>query len=171
MDRAVARRRRAERGVTFIEVIATMVVLVIGLLGAALMVNTTTRQNRRTLTQTHAMLIAEQELERIRSQGCEGDCLAIQALNGRSYQRWQTAEGTVLEAAPPAGLVAREYDVMVDVDPPFEAGETGEPLIGRTERGVVLPVDRIANVRVTVSWREPGETRAHAVALQTRMVP
>ncbi len=169
-----AARRRAERGVTFIEVIATMVVLVIGLLGAGLMVSTTAKQNRRTLTQTHALLIAEQELERIRSIGCDeaaNSCVNVQGM-GRTFQMWQTAEGDVLDVAPTTpGLVARQYDVVVDVDPPFEGSETGAPLLNRIERGVTIPANRIANVRVTVSWRDPGDTQAHSVALQTRLVP
>ncbi len=164
--------RRRQRGVTLIEVMATAVVLTLGLLGAAMLVNYTSKQNRRTLTQTQAQIIAERELERISALGCQLDppCQNVKLLDQSRYQVWQRVNGGLLISAPDAGEdPAREYDVFVDVDPEFEDGETGEPAVSR-----VLADGQIGNqvnVRVAVSWVEPGEAQSRVVVLQTRMAP
>ncbi len=166
-------RSRAQRGATLIEVMATGVVLILGLLGAAMLVHYTAKQNRRTLTQTQAQLIAERELERISALGCQNDppCANIQALAAASpYSVWQRVNGGILTAAPAAGEPpAREYSVMVDVDPPFEDGEVGEPAVNRVLANG--QVGNLVNVRVAVSWKEPGEDRSRVFVLQTRMAP
>ncbi len=165
-------KRSAQRGVSFLEVLATMAVLVTGMTGAALVVGQTSKQNRRALSEQQALLIADVELERIRSVGCDreqDDCLNLHPLDGTGYSVWQTAAGETLRQQP--AIAARRYDVRVDVDPPFEGTETGSPALGREVRGVALFNDRLVNVRVVVSWTEPGEPRSHSVVLQTRLTP
>ncbi|MGA9525548.1 MAG: pilus assembly protein [Myxococcaceae bacterium] len=166
-------RRCAQRGVTVIEVMATGVVLILGLLGAAMLVHSTSKQNRRTLTQTQAQLIAERELERISALGCQFDppCANIQALAAAApYSVWQRANGGILTAIPGAGdPPAREYSVAVDVDPPFEDGELGEPAVNRVLANG-LTGNQI-NVRVAVTWKEPGDDQSRVYVLQTRMAP
>lgn len=165
-------RRRAERGITFLEVMATGVVLILGLLGAALLVSYTNRQNRRTLSQTQAQIIAERELERISAMRCVPDppCNNIQLLDDQSWSVYQRANSEVLTTAPgPGDEPAREYHVAIDVDPPVEGSEVGEPALTR-DLGNGQSGNQV-NVRVTVSWRDTPQSPRRAVVLQTRMAP
>ncbi len=176
-------RRRARRGATLMEAMATMVVLVFGIMGVSLTVLAASRQNRRNLTQAQASLIAERELERVVALGCTGVapaplCGNIQALDNTTRTYWWAADGEPSDVAPPAGVPRLQFDVAIDVDPgpgnTFEGVAMGSPAVNRAVGGQTL-VD-VINVRVLVSWRAPpllglADTARYAVALQTRMVP
>lgn len=183
MSRTQQGSRRARRGATLMESMATMVVLIFGIMGVTLTVLAASRQNRRNLTQAQASLIAERELERITALGCTGVapaplCGNIQALDGTTRTLWWAADGEPSETAPPPGLPRLQFDVAVDVDPGpgglFEGIAMGSPPVNRVVAGQML--EQVINVRVLVSWRAPqllgiADTTRYAVALQTRMVP
>jgi Tfp pilus assembly protein PilV len=166
------------RGATLIEVMATTLVLLLGLGAAMMMVTETARQNRRNLTATQAQLIAEQELETLVAQGCtpQPPCDNIRQYDRsplNSYPLWQTASGELLREPPAnAAVVARQFRVDIDVDGPdqYEGGERGAPRLDRTlVDGLRGPV---YNVRLSVSWEEPGGLgQRQVVVLQTRMAP
>ncbi|WP_228556643.1 hypothetical protein [Myxococcus sp. AB025B] len=167
--------RHSRRGATLLEAMATMVVVVFGILGIALAVLASAKQNRRNLIQAQAGLIAEQEMERITAMRCATPapgrpCENIEALDRDRHEVWWSANGTPRYLAPGAGEPVRmKYDVAVDVDPPMEGEEAGTPSLARD----VLPGLRLANVvnvRVTVSWTDQDKV-LRAVALQTRMTP
>lgn len=171
-------------GATLLEAMATMAVLVVGILAVSLTVLAASRQNRRNLVQAQAGLIAEQELERITAMGCTGalatPCDNVQALDGVTRQVWWAADGEPRDVAPPPGEPPRlRFDVALDVDPntagAYEGTARGAPALDRMEKGQAL--QQVINVRVTVSWQDtllPGfgtSPLRRAVALQTRMVP
>ncbi|MCP3144154.1 hypothetical protein [Pyxidicoccus xibeiensis] len=174
---------RPRRGATLLEAMATMVVVVIGILGVALIVLAAARQNRRNLIQAQAGLIAERELERITAMGCTGvmptPCSNIQALDGSTRQLWWAADGEPQAQAPSAGETRLRFDVAVDVDPNamggFEGTARGSPAVDRMVGG--LQLQQVVNVRVLVTWPDTllngfgTNSRRRAVALQTRMVP
>jgi prepilin-type N-terminal cleavage/methylation domain-containing protein len=168
-------KQRASRGVTLLEVMATMAVMLLGVSAAMTVVNQTTRSNRRTLTANQAQVIAERELEDIIRLGCQGIANCAIGLPA-TRDVWQTADGFLRDSAPTdPNIVARRYTVAVDVDNPrvpgtMEAGQVDEPALNRplvgTTQGTIL------NVRVTVSWDEPGiRAGRQMVVLQTRMAP
>ncbi|HZI13286.1 MAG TPA: hypothetical protein VE153_23090 [Myxococcus sp.] len=169
---------RARRGTTLLEAIATMAVLVVGIMAVSMTVLAASRQNRRNLAQSQASLIAEQELERITAMGCTGPdtspCGNIQALDGNTRQVWWATDGEPRAQGP-----GQRFDIALDVDPnasnQYEGSARGSPALDRTEGGQQLR--QVINVRVTVSWQDtllPGfgtTPLRRAVALQTRMVP
>lgn len=169
--------RRQTRGVTLLEVMATMAVMLLGIAAAMTVVSQTANSNRRTLTANQAELIAERTLENIRAQGCSlaPPCGNLVGLDGTREIFYQTAGGDLLTVKP-AGVVARQYEVALDLD--------GLPLAGSFENSTtgvgVPPVSRVlangktgnvVNVRVSVSWVEPGRTGRQVYVLQTRMAP
>lgn len=166
--------RRTRRGVTLLEAMATMTVVVFGILGVALAVLASARQNRRNLIQAQAGLIAEQELERISAMKCvtpapARPCANIEALDRQTRPVWWSSNGTPRDVIPGAGDPVRlKYDVAVDVDPPMEGEERGSPQLVRVVASQTLL--NVVNVRVTVSWLDADAGR-RAVALQTRMSP
>jgi type II secretory pathway pseudopilin PulG len=167
-----------KRGATLLEAMATMAVLVVGIMAVAMTVLAASRQNRRNLMQSQAGLIAEQELERILAMGCSGPvaspCSNIQNLDGNTRQVWWATDGQPRASGP-----GQRFDIALDVDPnasnQFEGTATGSPPVNRNEGGFTL--QQVINVRVTVSWQDtllPGfgtSPLRRAVALQTRMVP
>ncbi|MBZ4373299.1 pilus assembly protein [Corallococcus sp. AS-1-6] len=170
------RKTSASRGVALIETLAASVVLILGLMGAMAMIRETNRANRRTLTATQAQTLGELTLENIVSMGCTRApaCGNIAALDGTRSTVWQTAAGAVLTSKPAASVVAREYELAVDVDGSVqpglnENGSVGVPAVDRSLRGQG-PGD-LVNVRVSVSWVEPARTGRQVVVLQTRMAP
>jgi type II secretory pathway pseudopilin PulG len=178
------RGARALRGATLLESMATMVVLVFGILGVALTVLAASRQNRRNLIQAQASLIAERELERITAMGCVGPtaapCQNIQGLDGFTQTLWWAADGEPFTQAPgPTDPARLRFDIAVDVDPgpggAFEGAERGSPVLNRQVAGRNL--QQVVNVRVLVSWPDTllnnfgVNTPRRAVVLQTRMVP
>lgn len=168
MKRLITRRARLQRGITLIETMATMAILTVGLLAVSLTVLQTVKSNRRSLSQAQASVLAERELESIVAMGCRASALAnacanITALDGteRGPFYW-TADGAMTDVEPTEP--ARQYQVLVDVDPPAEDGETGAPAFDGVSPNII-------NVRVTVRWQEANEDQFEAVALQTRMAP
>ncbi|MBZ4420814.1 prepilin-type N-terminal cleavage/methylation domain-containing protein [Myxococcus sp. RHSTA-1-4] len=170
---------RHARGITLIEVMLSMVVLLLGVTAALMVVRQTTESNRRTLTALQAQLIAEQALENITAMGCTANppCGNLAAQDNRRYTVWQTSAGELREVAPPADVIAREYEVAVDVDSgaipgSIESGSVGAPAVNRDlVNGVAGSVGNIANVRVSVSWREQERNERQVVVLQTRVAP
>jgi prepilin-type N-terminal cleavage/methylation domain-containing protein len=168
-------KSRQHRGVTLLEVLATMVVLLVGVGAAMAVVTQTSRSNRRTLTATQAQIIAERELEDIIAMGCstEPPCGNLRTLDRTRRTVWQTASGE-LKTTQPTGVQAREYEVSVDVDSgvimnSIENNAPGEPPVTRNLAN--NQPGNVANVRVSVSWREPGRQGRQVVVLQTRMAP
>lgn len=161
------------RGATLIEALMAMVVAAIGVSGVASVLIASSRTVRRNQIHQQALTLAQRELEGIASLGCNPDpaawCNNITALDGRRTQVWLGVDSGLRTTAPtgPAAQGLREFNVLVDVDPPYEGNERGSPVIERpladATRGSVV------NVRVTVSWREG--TRVETEALQTRMAP
>ncbi|MCP3063027.1 prepilin-type N-terminal cleavage/methylation domain-containing protein [Myxococcus sp. K38C18041901] len=171
-------RLQTSRGVTLLEVLATMAVMLVGIAAVMMLVTQISASNRRTLTATQAQLIAERTLESITSEGCTASppCSNLAPWDNRRTQVWQTAAGELRTVAPPAGMVAREYEVAVDIDSPsvgltgsIENGAVGLPAIDR-QLGGGLP-GNVANVRVSVSWTERGRQGRQVVVMQTRMAP
>ncbi len=170
------RRRQSShaRGVTLLEVMATMVVLLVGIAATMVLVTQINRSNRRTLTAAQAQHIAERELEDIIAMGCTLEPPCGNLVDNRRYDVWQTAAGELRQSDPGAGVVARKYEVAVDVDSAvipntIESGSVGAPDVTR-----VLAAGQqgnVANVRVSVSWQEPERTGRQVVVLQTRMAP
>lgn len=169
------KQQRASRGVTLLEVMATMAIMLLGVAAAMTVVSQTTRANRRTLTNNQAQIIAERTLDDILMRGCQGttDC---SNLSNSTTKVYQTAEG-LLRSTPPTepGLVAREYEVTVDVDNTAlvgtaEGAKWGEPALNRHLMSGTA--GRLVNVRVSVSWEELGvRTGRQMVVLQTRLAP
>lgn len=169
-------KSRQSRGVTLLEVLATMTVLLVGVGAAMGVVSQTSKSNRRTLTGTQAQIIAERELEDIIAMGCSAQppCGNLATLDRTRRTVWQTAAGTLLTTQPGANILAREYEVSVDVDSgvivgSIENNAPGEPAVNRTLANG--QPGNVANVRVSVSWREPGRQGRQVVVLQTRMAP
>lgn len=172
--------RQHARGVTLLEVMATMAVMLLGVTAAMTVVSQTSRTNRRTLTANQAQLIAERTLESIQSRGCTpmpAPCANLALMDGSREVYYQTAAGDLLRQAPTTGAIARQYEVAVDVDTNFLVGSIeggaagmGEPALNRplTSDG---QTGNVANVRVSVSWEEPERTGRQVVVLQTRMAP
>ncbi|NMO16054.1 hypothetical protein HPC49_39840 [Pyxidicoccus fallax] len=164
---------------------ATMAVLLVGILAVSLTVLAAARQNRRNLIQAQATLIAEQELERIIGIGCAGPlgqpCSNIQALDNlpRPPVFWAAdGELSTTQNANPGRSNRLRFDVAVDVDPGagggFEGGARGSPAVDRVEGGAQL--QQVINVRVVVSWQDSllaglAPATRRAVVLQTRMAP
>ncbi|GMU01968.1 hypothetical protein KH5H1_60880 [Corallococcus caeni] len=164
------------RGVALMETMVASVVLVMGLMAALTLMVETNRANRRTLTATQAQTLAEQTLENIVSMGCTRapPCGNIATLDGSRSKVWQTAAGAVLTTRPQAPIVAREYEIAVDVDGAVqpglnENGSLGQPPLNRSLRG--MGPGNLVNVRVSVSWVEPARSGRQVVVLQTRMAP
>ncbi|RKH05195.1 prepilin-type N-terminal cleavage/methylation domain-containing protein [Corallococcus carmarthensis] len=166
-------KQRASRGVTMLEVMTTMAVMLLGVAAAMTVVSQTTLSNRRTLTANQAQVIAEQALEQMLTEGCQS--ATCTNLKDKTYTLWQTAAGALRTTAPAPSLVARMYTVNVDVDNPKEAStmegaKLGSPPLDRIV--VAGEIGTIVNVRVSVSWDEPGiRTGRQMVVLQTRMSP
>ncbi|RYZ37536.1 MAG: type II secretion system protein [Myxococcaceae bacterium] len=165
--------QRASRGVTLLEVMATMAVMLLGVAAAMTVVSQTSFANRRTLTASQAQIIAERTLENILTTGCQGMVKCGEVAN-ESFQVYQTSEG-LLRDTPPADpkVLARQYTVDVDVDNAMapltaEGGKWGNPPLNRPLVGATT--GNLVNVRVSVSWEEPGvRSGRQAVVLQTRM--
>lgn len=166
------------RGATLIEVMATTLVLLTGLGAAMLLVTETARQNRRNFIATQAQLIAEQELENIVAQGCTpeppcGNIRRYDSIPYNSYPLWQTTSGELLREEPrDRSVVTRRFRVDIDVDgaDQFEGSERGSPRLDRTL--VAGLSGTVYNVRLSVSWEEPGSNgQRQVVVLQTRVAP
>ncbi|QRO01563.1 hypothetical protein JRI60_22345 [Archangium violaceum] len=171
-------RHRSVRGVSLLESMVTAVVLILGIGMVAGTVITVTKLNRRNLAQAQAYTIAEWWLERVTRIGCDAvadpdhPCSAIAALDHKEETVYWSASGAPTLQVPAAGdpEVRRPYRVSIDVDPPLEGNELGDPVLNRTEKGVTLR--RAVNVRVTVGWQDEGSGDSfQAVALQTRVGP
>ncbi|RYZ39754.1 MAG: type II secretion system protein [Myxococcaceae bacterium] len=165
--------QRASRGVTLLEVMATMAVMLLGVSAAMTVVSQTSFANRRTLTANQAQIIAERTLESILTAGCQGLPNCAERIN-ETFRVYQTSEG-LLRDTPPADpkVLAREYTVDVDVDNVMspisaEGGKWGNPPVNRPLVGG--EAGNLLNVRVSVSWEEPGvRSGRQVVVLQTRM--
>jgi len=175
MKRSEARRSGStKRGITLVEALMSMAVAVVGITGAAGLVTTSSRVVRHTQTRNQAVELAQRELEDVVSRGCNPDpaalCSNIQALDGRTSTVWLSSDSglkTVAPTTPDPSL--RQFQISLDVDPPYEGTERGFPRIDRPLDGLTGQ-GAIVNVRVTVSWLESNRNRQVAV-LQTRMSP
>ncbi|GHG86185.1 prepilin-type N-terminal cleavage/methylation domain-containing protein [Comamonas sp. JC664] len=172
-------QKRQSRGVTLLEVMAAMAVLMLGIAAAMLVVTQTSYANRRSLTATQAQLIAEQALENITQMGCSLDppCINLVNLDER-FTVFQTTAGELRNVAPSdPDVIAREFEVVVDVDVPSQPAtiEPGSIVPANLTRNLVPgepdTAGNIAHVRVTVSWREQERRDRQVVMLQTRMSP
>ncbi|WP_338274742.1 type IV pilus modification PilV family protein [Corallococcus caeni] len=170
--------RRQTKGVTLLEVMATMAVMLLGIAAAMTVVTQTTRSNRRTLTANQAELIAERTLENIRARGCalSPPCGNLVGLDGTREIFYQTAGGELLTAKPTGTTIARQYEVALDLDgtplaSSFENPTTGLGVPAVTRNLADGKPGNVVNVRVSVSWEEPGRTGRQVYVLQTRMAP
>ncbi|ABF92453.1 type 4 pilus biogenesis operon protein [Myxococcus xanthus DK 1622] len=174
-----ALKRRQHRGITLLEVLATMAILLMGVGAAMLVVTQTSYSNRRSLSATQAQLIAEQAMENITLLGCsvQPPCGNLEGLD-ESYVLFQTSAGALSNVRPAdPTVIAREYQVVVDVDVPsiLSTIEPGSLVPEELQRDLVPGVPdtagNIANVRVVVSWQEQERSDRQVVVLQTRMAP
>lgn len=172
-------KRRQHRGITLLEVLATMAILLLGIGAAMLVVTQTTYSNRRSLSATQAQLIAEQTLENITQMGCSmtPPCSNLVGLDGTTFNFFQTSAGKLRSEPPPTPeSVTRQYLVVVDVDIPSDPA-TIEPdsavpaALIRDLTNIPNSPGNLAHVRVTVSWREQERSDRQVVVLQTRMAP
>lgn len=158
------------RGMTLAEVMITIAVLGLGVVGAGNVVSYSTRLGRHSLSTAQAQFLANRELERIVAIGCGNaqSCANLLALDRTSYSIYWTPSGTPSTSAP-SGSNWQEYHVAVDVDSAssVEGGEKGEPELGRSLAGA--GAGHQANVRVSVGWEE-GKRR-YVEVLQTRVAP
>ena len=84
-----ARRRTPRRGFTLVELIAAIIILVVGVLGLASTAAVVMRQINGSSMQTRAALIAQSRLERLRS----GNCALLNsgtATSGGITETWRT---------------------------------------------------------------------------------
>lgn len=168
---------------TLLEVMVSTGVLVTGMMATMQVVSTQVRFNRRAYAQTQAQTIAEKVLEDISSRGCIRDsqymtnpndlCGNLKRLDNTQRQFFWGPDkrlgervggvyvGMQLDGAGNPPPDARQYLATIDVDPPFEGGES---------YATQLPPNMV-NVRVTVSWRENPNAAPEAVALNTRVLP
>jgi type II secretory pathway pseudopilin PulG len=170
-----ARGLSGPRGFTLVEALVMGAVLALGLASAMQVATASAAFSRRNLAQTQATLIAERELERLIAMGCDDliedePCKNIKDFDSAPTRSvWWSADGEAYEDPPGAtDPPRREYRISVDVDPPYEGDEHGEPDMTQPLAGAGLA--RRVNVRVQVSWTEPGRPR-QVVALQTRIAP
>ncbi|MFP2958624.1 hypothetical protein ACLEPN_12435 [Myxococcus sp. 1LA] len=168
------------RGLSLLETMVTAAVLMMGIMGIMLTLGTASRHNRRNNNLSQATLIAEQELERVVNLRCVGEplndpCVNIKQLDNAGRDVWWSANGRMSETPPVPGAPPQlTYSLLLDVDPPFEGSETGEPALSRAiplPHASNLALHQVVNVRVTVSWQEEPDAPRRAVALQTRMAP
>ncbi len=161
------------RGITLIETMATMAILIGGIGAVGMTVAGTSTLNRRNLRQSQALLLAERELARLTQAGCDGvapldPCANLKALDGAVLPPvFWAANGKLADTAGSGSPRAR-FDVAVDVDPPFEAAEVGVPSLVRPLAG--SEAGNLVNVKVTVSWNEPDRV-PQTMVLQTRVAP
>lgn len=172
-------KKRQHRGITLLEVLATMAILLMGIGAAMLVVTQTSVSNRRSLSATQAQLIAEQALENITLLGCalEPPCSNLEGLD-ENYVLFQTSAGALSNVRPAdPTVIAREYQVVVDVDVPsiLSTIEAGSVVPDELQRNLVPgepdTAGNIAHVRVIVSWQEQERSDRQVVMLQTRMAP
>jgi Tfp pilus assembly protein PilV len=165
---------RHPRGITLLEVMATAVVLLVGLVAASQVVLSTVANNRRVLAQAQAQTIAERTLERLVGVGCNAvppnPCATLMAMDDDPDEVvYWSANGEPGDTATATdGSPRRAYTVNIDVDPPFEGAERGQPAVDRQLANGMA--GQQVNVRVTVLWDEQGRPR-QALALQTRISP
>lgn len=174
--------RTHRRGMTMLEVMFTMAVLTTGMLGTMAVVSETVKYNRRSSSGTQAQTIADRVLEEISSRGCQpifgmgsDACGNVKALDQTSRDFYWSIDGRLAEklsttdyqglplqgGQPPPD--AKHYIAYVDVDPPFESGES-------YASAALLNTGGVVNVRVTVVWDDGGGVM-QSVALQTRVRP
>ncbi len=168
-------RTHAPRGATLIEAMATMVVLLIGILAISLLILGASKYNRRNLAAVQAAMVAERYLEQLHARGCAQTpgnlCDNVKAFDNTLRTVCWSASGEAEEVA--ADVVCddnrRAYRVAVDVDGHgtrpdgtslWEGSERGDPMID--------PASAVLNVRVAVSWDDDVQ---QVVALQTRIAP
>jgi type II secretory pathway pseudopilin PulG len=167
-------KRRAPRGLSLVEVLATAVVLLVGLVAASQVVVSTVTNNRRVLAQAQAQAIAERTLERLVGIGCNGvptnPCGVLIGMDDDADEvvYWSANGEPTDQATASDGSLRRAYTVNIDVDPPFEGAERGQPAVDRPLANG--QAGQLVNVRVTVLWDEPGRPR-QALALQSRVSP
>jgi type II secretory pathway pseudopilin PulG len=174
----MTRSSRQPRGLTLLETLVTAAVLILGIGVVASTVVSIVRLNRRNLAQAQAYTIAEWWLERVSRMGCrspnpDNPCADVRNLDNQAFSVFWNASGAPSEVPPPSGgsgVAPRPYQVTIDVDPPFEGTEKGDPAVDRMVATVTLK--QIHNVRITVSWQDDTSGKdTHAVALQTRVGP
>lgn len=162
-----------KHGVSLVEALATMAILVGGVGAVGMTVSGTAKLNRRNLMQSQALVIAESELERVTQAGCDGvvpldPCANLKALDGVVLPPVYWSANGKVETTNGVGFQRARFDIELDVDPPFEASETGAPRLNRPLAGT--EAGNVVNVRVIVTWAEQDRPR-QAMALQTRVAP
>jgi len=174
--------RQQDRGSSLLEVMATMAVMAFGIVSLAMTVSHTAGATRKNLRLTHGQMVAERVLEELTVMGCAtpvatdpNPCFDLVNRDRTSRHFWVSAEGdmaetTIVGPTDPNGRTDRQYyHVAIDVDPPFEGAELGDPQVTRPL--ALGSVGRVVNVRVTVSWLEPTQNTMQTAILQTRVSP
>ena len=142
------RSRPAERGFTLVEILVTVVLISVGLLGVAAMQLTTLRGNQDSYVRTQANVLANDILDRMRAN----------PLQFRD-NRYQVALNGVGDVSQRAGQDLQTWQQDIDRLLPGTAAEKG----GRVDR-TPDAASRRQVVTITIQWRERGEGRGAAGA-------
>lgn len=175
---------KKRRGSSLLEVMATMGIMAFGIVGLATAVGKTASDTRKNLRLTHGQMVAERVLEDLSLMGCTGampsPCAALMAKDRTARHYWVTAEGEMFDSTDTTGSTnpagrndMQYYHAAIDVDPPPEGSETGDPVINRPLAAGTA--GNVVNVRVVVSWIEGNINQVNpqyqTAILQTRVSP
>jgi len=144
--------KRAQRGFSLVEVLITLVIISVGMLGIAGLYVQGLQAGRTSMFRHHAVTIGGDVADRIRANptaagayeaaaGANNNCVASTKsctpaeMAAQDILIWQTQAG----AALPSGTVAVDYT----------SGSAGAP----------------STYAITVSWVEPGETPSFAITI------
>lgn len=145
-----ARRRRPERGVALLEILVSMLVFAIGVLGLVGLQAAAVRDATQTRYRSEATLLVNELLARMRVANRSPASLQAQfgsADNGTGYQAWRTLAKSVLPG--------------VDSFPPIVVVTSQAPLpsiVNGVAVASALPPS--AQVQVTLRWKPPGVSDA-----------
>jgi type IV pilus assembly protein PilV len=143
MMRFQLRSPAMERGFTLIEILVTVVLISVGLLGVAALQLTTLRGNQDAYVRSQASVLADDILDRMRVNPFE--------FRAGAYSVDFNGEG---DASTRAGRDLRDWQQAINRTLPGTATEAA----GRIVRAYD-PVTRRHVVTVTIRWRERGEGR------------
>jgi prepilin-type N-terminal cleavage/methylation domain-containing protein len=138
MHNHVVRRHRRRAGFTIIEVLATAVILGVGLVGVGSMVTYATISHQKSVNYTVASDRATQELERIREASYVGAVVGTALFPAGTYTivNSTTASFTVPDLSHGTGLITLDEDSEAKVINP----STG------------LPYNNLKKAAVTITW-------------------
>jgi type IV pilus assembly protein PilV len=111
--------RRASRGTTLVEILVTVVIISVGLLGVVALQTVSLRNNYSSLLRSQATVLAGDIVDRIRANRdnaasynvAYGASLAATSVHGRDVTAWK---GDIQLVLPPAGGAAADGEIVVN---------------------------------------------------------